>query len=305
MNLSLSYFFIFGIIASLTVGRFILFFKNSIDAEFFFWSWTILLAAYAVCVDLIDIQNSVFQVILYCILLLIFCITHKKSKRDIVAKKHSELNLVLKVLNEKIDQERVWISRQLHDDLNPNLILCKQELNKLTHLAGQNSELKESLTRAMTYVDSSYEDVRRIIRNTRSEVVDTVGLASSLDSLVVHYQSAFEKPHILFRHNLSDGLFLSKEETLSLYRIIQELIINVVKHAKASQLQISAFQNKSRFEFEIIDNGIGIDVSDPKVNGIGLIDVRQRVESLGGNLNIELGKNGKGTTIRFVIPIKA
>ena len=121
-------------------------------------------------------------------------------------------------------------------------------------------------------------------------------------------KSVFEKPVIVLKHNLPKRQRLTETVAVNVYRIIQEALFNAIKHAEGKHVVISIHYSKTfnRYDIEVTDDGIGIKLRSPSLEGtgIGLIDMRERARILGADLKIQLdsGSGRKtGTKISFSI----
>lgn len=296
------YWLLIVFIAAVLTGGVYFYFRGRYQVKYFLWVWLGMLLLYAYSKPAIDPKNVHLEIVLALVLFFSYLVVLYRDPSFKANQAEQELNRVLNVLNERIDSERTRISRHLHDELNPKLILSMQELRSQLRNPELTPSSRIGLENALAQIDSAYQDVRTIIRNTRSEIIDTIGLSAAIESLVGHYQAAFQKPKITLKHNLPSKPALDKKTSLSLYRVVQELLINAVKHSNAEDLQIKISQTLGRYDFEVADNGVGIELNrDRSSDGIGLIDIRQRVERLGGHLKIDNGPEGVGTIIKFSI----
>jgi two-component system sensor histidine kinase UhpB len=180
-------------------------------------------------------------------------------------------------------------------------------LNQLESLIKSNAEASELLTRANSLLSGVYESIRDIIKNTRVEIIDSVGLTMALESWVSQCQLIADKPTIEFTHNLPTRPDLSYERAVSFYKVVREAVLNAIKHAKANDVTIYVEWREKTGEYFVViaDDGIGISASigDGTSTGVGLIDIRERVRTLGGRVVIEpatpSNKRRQGTKISF------
>lgn len=280
-------------------------FKGNRLAKQFLWSWALLLLVAAPFFSLLPntiTRNFAAIAVLGFVYALILLTSRNQQKLE---KAHEETRRVLAESNSRMDEERRRIARQLHDDMNPKLVLSKLELQKLVPLINkgisdpaQASQAREIVERVAGFVGSVYQESRNIIKNTRVEIIDSIGLTAAIESLVGHYRGILEKPSITFEHNLPKRPDLPASTAVNAYRVIQEALLNVIKHAEASRVTISVQHNKSarQFEVAIIDDGVGLSVKNG--HGIGLIDMRERARVLGAELLVESGSE-KGAKVSF------
>jgi signal transduction histidine kinase len=196
------------------------------------------------------------------------------------------------------ENERRLLARDIHDDLGGTVsslrFMTLNYFNKKKNSNVDECNYRENLMELLNKISS---DIRTISHNLMPNDFETLGLKKILESHIkkintnspIQFQLFFEE----------EPLSLVKEFQISIYRIINELINNTIKHSEASEVSIQCIEYASNFEVQITDNGKGFDTLHRNL-GIGLKDVRSRVELLNGKLAIDSNKNG--TTIIFSIP---
>ncbi len=200
------------------------------------------------------------------------------------------------------DKERKRIAQDLHDRLGSVLSMAKihfksiEENISLTHEQHVNQyQMGNNL------LDEACEEVRQIAHDMVSGVLYKFGLMSALQSLEKSINKS-GKLHITVLGFGMEETRLADEIEISIYRIVQELLSNVLKHAKASELTIQVIKKDKNLNVQVEDNGIGFNQDNTFSGGIGLKNVQARIENLDGELNIDSGK-GSGTTINIDIPL--
>ncbi|WP_323074193.1 sensor histidine kinase [Mycetohabitans endofungorum] len=220
---------------------------------------------------------------------------------------HEEIRRALAESNRRIDEERRILARRLHDEVNPQLLISKNALKQLEPLVKDNEKASALLASALEMVSDAYAQTRDIIKNTRIEVIDSVGFTAALESLVVYYTSFFDETAITLDHNLPKRPELPEAVAVSAYKIIREALFNAMKHANASQVRILVQYNKAfnQYKVDIADDGVGMKASAKNTEnaGIGLIDMRERARALGGGLKVQVtdpvNAQRPGTRISF------
>lgn len=277
--------------------------KGNTLAKYFLWVWALLFIAAVPFVSLIPdaVKTYLAGLALLFFLYTIFIFDKRNQHQLDIAQ--DEMRRVLAESNNRMDEERRRIARQLHDEINPKLVLAKLELQQLLPIVDKNindgieaEKAKTIIHQIMESISTVYQDSREIIKNTRIEIIDSIGLVAAIESLVAHYKSILEKPKITFKHDLPKRPDLPSAVSVNVYRIIQEALLNAVKHAEALSIKISIHQSGKRFNISITDDGIGISTKNNQ--GVGLIDMRERARVLGGDLQIG-NTSGKGTKISF------
>jgi len=187
------------------------------------------------------------------------------------------------------EEERKRISKGLHDGIGQNLLLIK------------NALLTNKVDGAKNMVSTTIEEVRTISRNLHPFQLEKFGLTKALESMIEELDQSFD--NIIFTEEIDviDGLF-SKEEEINVYRIVQECINNIIKHANASAVRIVVQKRKKNIEITVFDNGKGFDLEKNKdiINSLGLKSIRERVKYLKGTVNFE-SKINAGTKISIKI----
>lgn len=194
---------------------------------------------------------------------------------------------VSKALIQGEEMERKRIARDLHDGLGSMLSGVKIHLN----LA--KKENAETVNGVDTLLDNSIKELRNISQNLMPESLLELSLEHALRDLCAANSNAATK--VEFQYLIKKSK-LPKNSEIMIYRIIQELLNNALKYAKASQVLVSCSQNKDVFFITVEDNGVGFDISDLKnKNGMGLKNIKNRVEFLNGKLEID-SKLNEGTS---------
>jgi two-component system, NarL family, sensor kinase len=185
---------------------------------------------------------------------------------------------VSNALLEGEEVERKRLARDLHDGLGSMLSGLKLNLSRLT---SNSTDLKE----VNNQLDNSIKELRQIAQNMMPESLLKLGLNAALQDLCLRYSSST----ILIQfHSLGIQDSISESQQIAIYRIVQELINNAIKHANASNILVSCTQNNSRFFITVEDNGKGFDLKkETSVVSMGLKNIKNRVEFLNGKLEID------------------
>jgi two-component system NarL family sensor kinase len=202
--------------------------------------------------------------------------------------------------------ERRRVSRELHDSVNQILASVKFRIESLEEqLTGRNLRFRREARKTKQLLNKAMTEVRRISRNLRPAELDDLGLASAVRSLAEEFTERTEIDVTLLEPWPKRSL--SPEITESLYRIIQEALMNVEKHSDATRVTISFSVTDEDLVCSISDNGRGMPLDDrgksrARSGGLGIVDIRERLSFLKGTLAI--GPRGKrGTTLTVHIPL--
>lgn len=193
------------------------------------------------------------------------------------------------------EAERHRIAQELHDQVGQSLTVVLLGLKQLEsqsspELAGELAEVRDS-------VRAGLDDVRRVARQLRPGVLDDLGLHSALAALATEFSAVGR--HV--RRRVAPGLpDLSPEVELVLYRVAQEALTNVARHAEARQVEVSLGRLGDAVVLEVVDDGVGIEDLEP---GTGMEGMREQALLVGGRLDV-VGGDGAGTTVRLVVPVR-
>jgi len=189
-------------------------------------------------------------------------------------------------LMEGQEQERQRMARDLHDGLGCQLAAIKLGLSRIP-AASNPQEL--SLQQVTDQLDASIRELRWISRNMMPESLLTLGLQEALKDLC----SSVMSPQLRLVYNAYniDPALPQNTQTM-IYRMIQEIITNAVKHARASTIMLQCSQEEDSFFITVEDNGKGFDTTNHQSDGIGLKNIRNRVDYFHGQLHIESSPEG-------------
>lgn len=231
-----------------------------------------------------------------------YAIERKRSVEELEKsyQKFYNLSARLQYLRE---EERKSIASEIHDELGGLFTALKLELSSsLKSLQADKahvSGIKDSLTKL---IDKGIEIVQRISVELRPHILDHFGLMPAIEWYVKEFQKRAN-----IRCNLKlieSNLILDKDRATAIFRIIQEALTNIARHARASKVLVEVKKSGEFLELRVEDNGKGIDeekLNDP--HSFGLMSMQERVLYLGGTLKI-VGTQNKGTTITLNIPLE-
>ncbi len=200
------------------------------------------------------------------------------------------------------EDERTSIAREIHDELGQQLTGLKMDASWLLKKAtGIENDQKEKLSQMISLIDETVKTVRRISRDLRPGILDDLGLVAALEWQSCEFENR-TGVKCDFKAFVSE-LMLNKNATIGIFRIYQESLTNIMRHANATLVNAYIKSHNNIIELSIQDNGVGFDKNLIKAKRtLGLTGLSERAIMLGGNLNIESEK-GKGTRIVFEMPI--
>jgi len=233
-------------------------------------------------------------------------ITDKKGAEKALQESQEQLVKFAAHLQNVREEERSNLARDIHDDLGQILIAMKIDMGLLKNSVlktinpDEFEDVKMKFEVLHQLVDNTLKSARRIMTDLRPEVLDMLGL---IETVTQHLKS-FEERHktkCVFKNNTTD-IQLNSQQSVALYRIVQEALNNIAKHAKATEVNIILGQHEENLSLEISDNGVGFDMNDPKKSdSYGLLGMRERVVLLKGDLKVVSSPNA-GTQIKVVMP---
>ncbi|WP_422005341.1 sensor histidine kinase [Roseivirga pacifica] len=205
---------------------------------------------------------------------------HKKAEEE------HQLELLQATL-ESQENERDRIGRELHDGVGVLLTTARMYLrHNIEEEAEQNNGINKQVD---AMLGETIESVRRVSADLRPVVLETLGLAEAIGELVRHIGKA-SSVDIQFEHSYDYPL--SQKHELSVYRVVQELLTNGLRHAEASAINVDLNAQPHLFSLTYSDNGKGISSSDIEKKGLGLKNMESRVNALKGKLKITNPEEG-------------
>jgi signal transduction histidine kinase len=200
------------------------------------------------------------------------------------------------------EEERKRISRELHDDLSQKLALLAFDTGSLVLAPpGSGEEMKEPLRNLQTRVVQLSKDVRQLSHQLHPTILEDLGITAALNELCDEL-SARERIEVLFEPEpVPKALPLNVASCL--YRVAQEALHNVVKHARASQVRLKVSGNTEEMRLYVHDNGVGFDSeADQSRHGLGIVSMKERVALVHGEFSIH-AEPGRGTEVRVFVPL--
>jgi signal transduction histidine kinase/ligand-binding sensor domain-containing protein len=226
-----------------------------------------------------------------------------KRRVEHLKQAHADREAFSRQLLDSQEKERQRIAAELHDGLGQSLLIIKNRAFLASSAIGDAEETQEQLNEITASASQAIEEVRTIAHNLRPYQLDRFGLTRTLQAIFTSFPHSSE---IKFSAEIDpiDGLF-SKQDEISIYRIVQESTNNIVKHAGATEAQLSVDRNGREVQLRIRDNGRGfrpaaLSLSDGRTPGFGLAGMAERVRIMGGNLVVDSAP-GNGTTITVTL----
>jgi PAS domain S-box-containing protein len=232
------------------------------------------------------------------------------TEREIIAKnaeltqqvlsRNAELSALTAHIQKIADVERAKLAAELHDEMGGTLVSIKMGLaqvrNKVT-----DPDLLGSLSSINDLISHADEFKKRIINQLYPTILDDCGFVAAVQRLVTDFRKTSAIDIELVFHN--DPIDIEHAYSLAAYRITQECLTNIAKHAEASKVHIEAIAKDGFLDLTIQDNGRGFSVEED-TSGHGIFGMTERAKYLGGTISFA-SENGNGTTIRLHLPLAA
>lgn len=245
----------------------------------------------------LTMENKLMTIIIYIVIAIILIILASIAIWQIINKKRVE-NLRLKSIIEAEQKERKRIAQDLHDSLGQSLSALKMQVSAIQPSSEDSSKYKTLLKQ----VDSTYDELRDISHNIMPNTLIRLGLIPAIRELISDIATE-GSPEIQLEHN-DDFNTLDEGQSINLYRIIQEALVNSIKHAEATLVTISLEQHQDTLSLYIKDNGKGMEVSKTdNHDGMGWKNIYSRAALLSAKIDVT-SAHGKGTSIALQLKSK-
>lgn len=202
---------------------------------------------------------------------------------------------------EILEKERHRIARELHDSVSQQLFAAAMLLS--TVQADTNdlpTPVRKQIDVTSKIVGEAQSEMRALLLHLRPVKLDGKSLKKGIEQLLDELKT---KVHIDIKHDIED-VNLTEVVENHLFRIVQELISNVLRHAKASEVEVYLKRLDNFYQLRFIDDGVGFDLNEQKSSGFGLRNIKERIAGLGGNVRIVSFPN-QGTSVEIRLPIIA
>jgi len=232
-------------------------------------------------------------------------ITDRKQAEEALQESEKRLRFLSSELLKAQEKERTRLSKELHDELGQALALLKHRLRSIQRkLQEGQASLREECKSTSQYIDQTIKNVRRLSRDLSPSILEDLGLSAALRWLAENFASQHSIQTSFDIENI-DHLF-SQEAQTNLYRVSQEALTNIGKHAGANHVSFAVKKNEGYVSFIVEDDGKGFDANQVKARhspekGLGLAAMEERAHMLGAFLDIR-SQVGEGTRITLTIP---
>ncbi|MBD3165271.1 PAS domain S-box protein, partial [bacterium] len=229
-------------------------------------------------------------------------ITDMKEARDRLEESEQQLRELAMHMEQVRENERTAISRELHDELGQALTALKMDISWLEkHLEQNEANIQSKFQSMIDLIDTTIDSVKRMSAELRPGILDDLGLIDAIEWQIDEFSKRYD---IEVEATLpADTDELTKQKSVAVFRILQETLTNVARHAKADSVTVNLNIVDGRLQLEVKDNGRGITAQEIEdTQSFGLIGMQERVRHHGGVFTIE-GKPGEGTMVQVGIPV--
>lgn len=229
-------------------------------------------------------------------------ITERKNAEEKVNKYTNQLRELTAHLQNVREEERAALSRELHDELGQQLTAIKMDLSWLNKKT-DSSQLKSKLQETSHLLNDTVSTVRRINSELRPSLLDDLGLFPTLEYQAKEFGRRYDLSCTL--HVDMDEPDFNKDYDIAIFRIFQESLNNIAKHAEATEVKVEVKGDDDKFHLIITDNGKGFDTNrEGKTKSFGILGMTERATMMNGTLKVK-SRPGKGTTLYLMVPMSS
>lgn len=228
-------------------------------------------------------------------------VTDRHLANQQIRASRQQLRALASRLQEVREEERTGIAREIHDELGQALTGLKLDISWMKHRLPRDHEVIAECASIIERIDQTISAVRRIATELRPSVLDQLGLEAALEWQGQEFATRTGIEVVM--ELCADGTPIPDDIGSSAFRILQESLTNVARHAKATQVVMRMVQTGTRLTLEVRDDGVGLPPERlEETTSLGLIGMRERALACGGTLTITAGTDG-GTTVLLSVPL--
>ncbi|MEO5967403.1 MAG: sensor histidine kinase, partial [Ferruginibacter sp.] len=230
-------------------------------------------------------------------------ITEKIKAEENLQSSHNQLRELAKHLQTIRESERAHMSREIHDELGQQLTGLKMDISWIIkHIATPEDSIREKFKELISLVDKSVKTVRRLSTQLRPSILDDLGLVAAMEWQSEDFQKRTEISTTFISD--IDDLVITPEISINIFRIYQESLTNVMRHANATKVNSALLYRNNSITLSIKDNGAGFDKNRIGAERtLGLLGMKERTLMMKGVYEIS-SEPGKGTSVIINVPIE-
>ena len=229
-------------------------------------------------------------------------ITERVHREEELRRSREQLRELAAHLNSVREEQRALLAREVHDVLGGMLTSIKMDVARIVRRAAAPDlvEIHEIATDLISLVQETIDTARKISDELRPSVLDTLGLVAAIRALLDQFGTRSGVKPILVS-GIGEPTFSAIRAT-QCYRILQEALTNVARHAQATMVEVRLTIRDGFFVMEVADDGRGIDPAAMRIGSIGLLSMAERARKIGGSLDVR-GAGGAGTVVILTVPL--
>jgi signal transduction histidine kinase len=226
----------------------------------------------------------------------------QKSMLNDIGRRTRELASLSAFLQTHYEQEKARLARQLHDELGGILTPAKMDLAWLESRLGGDAQYRDRMTRLSALIDQGIDLKRRVIEELHPSLLDHLGLVAAVQWYVDEVCGAAK---LESRVTVAKLERLTPDLEIALYRIVQESVLNAVRHSRATKIELTVERTPEGVKLSVFDNGVGIaDLDHARKSSHGLVGMTHRMRAINGTLDIS-SRKGEGTKVEAFLPLVA
>jgi len=220
--------------------------------------------------------------------------------QEVIAARTADLAALSSHLQVVGEKEKADLARNLHDEMGGLLTAARMDLSWLQGAAGKDPEIGEKLKELSDVLAQAMDVKRRVVESLRPALLDHFGLPTALQH---HFDETCRKAGLNCTTKIPENMAdLPDDVAIALFRVGQESLTNILRHARAKNVHLEITEDKSELQLEIRDDGSGMEIAEPGTyRSYGLAGMRHRITALGGTFELD-SRLGEGTRIGIRIP---
>jgi len=228
--------------------------------------------------------------------------SHNRRLEETVAQRTRELSELSRHLIRAAEEEKAKLARDLHDELGASLTAMKFDMAYVAaKLKDGTPSLAERQQRAIDTLTCIFDLKQRLVQELWPTLLDHLGLAAALRA---HGDAFTLRTGVSCRLDISDDLDIDRSPSIALYRVVQESLTNIAKHARASNVMVVLKSERQGLTLQVSDDGLGIAAgATNKAGSYGIVGMRERISKLGGRFAILRRSEAGGTVVEAFIPL--
>jgi signal transduction histidine kinase len=222
-----------------------------------------------------------------------------------IAIERRQLDNQLRALSSRIEtvreEDRTAIAREIHDELGQALTALKMDIAWVARRVNGDASVATKLTEMSDATDSLIQSIRRIAGELRPGILDDLGLVAAIEWQADEFSKRSGIPCDL-RSTLGE-MQLDRNLVTGVFRVFQESLTNVVRHANASKVDVRLGLERGSLVLEVADDGVGLRNASPQ-DSLGLLGMRERARGLGGTCEVRPREDRQGTLVTLMVPLR-